>query len=225
MPDPALSTVALAPTASAPVAPAPAAPRSFAARRAAAAVPLAAAVALMLAAAVPARAEVVAVAADHAAVRQAVHVREQPPRVWKLLTNEIGRWWSPAHTWSGEAKNLSLEARPGGCLCEKLPDGGVRHLEVVYAKPPELLRLAGALGPLQELALTGAMTWALAPVGDGCDVTVTYRLAGHAEGEGGLAEWAPLIDRVLGEQIERLRRYVETGSPEAPARAPAQPEP
>jgi uncharacterized protein YndB with AHSA1/START domain len=185
----------------------------------------AAALGLALATALPARAEVVAVASDHATVRQAAHVHEQPQRVWKLLTNEIGRWWSPAHTWSGEAKNLSLEARPGGCFCEKLPDGGVRHLEVVHAKPPEMLRLAGALGPLQELALTGAMTWALAPVGDGCDVTVTYRLAGHAQGESGLAEWAPLVDRVLGEQVERLRRYVETGSPEAPPRAPAQPEP
>lgn len=205
----------------------PATAPSAASRRApsAASLALLGAAALLLAANAPARAEVVAVASDHATVRQAAHVHEQPQRVWKLLTNEIGHWWSPAHTWSGEAKNLSLEARPGGCLCEKLPDGGARHLEVVYAEPPVTLRLAGALGPLQELALTGAMTWTLAPVGEGCDVTVTYRLAGHAEGESGLAEWAPLVDRVLGEQVERLRRYVETGSPEAPARAPAQPEP
>lgn len=217
MPAPAPSTGRLA----------PAAPLFAASRRVPSAASLAilGATALLLAAAAPAGAEVVAVAADHATVRQAAHVSEQPQRVWKLLTNEIGRWWSPAHTWSGEAKNLSLEARPGGCFCEKLPDGGARHMEVVYAEPPVTLRLAGALGPLQELALTGTMTWALAPVGDGCDVTVTYRLAGHAEGESGLAEWAPLVDRVLGEQVERLRRYVETGSPEAPARAPAQPEP
>ena len=49
-----------------------------------------------------------------------------------------------------DAKNLSIDARPGGCFCEKLPNGGgVEHARVVYVAPREVLRLSGALGPLQ----------------------------------------------------------------------------
>jgi uncharacterized protein YndB with AHSA1/START domain len=60
---------------------------------------------------------------------------------------EVGRWWSPTHTFSRDAANLSLELRAGGCFCERLKDGGsVQHLLVVYAAPGEGLRLRGALG-------------------------------------------------------------------------------
>lgn len=161
----------------------------------------------------PSRAEVVAVAADHFVVKHQVAIAAAPPTVWRGLTGEIDRWWSPDHTWSGDAANLSIDPRPGGCFCEKLPDGGVRHMQVVYVKPPELLRFEGGLGPLQEQSLTGMMTWKLAVAGEGCALEVVYRVAGAVDG--GLATWAPLVDSVLGLQMQRLRSFIETGSPEA----------
>ena len=167
--------------------------------------------ALVAAAAAPARAEVLTAAPDHFVVKEAATVAAPPPAVWQALTAGIGQWWSPDHTWSGNAANLSLDPRPGGCFCEKLPDGGVRHMQVVYAKPPELLRLEGGLGPLQEQSLTGMMTWKLAPADKGCALEVVYRVAGAVDG--GLATWAPLVDSVLGLQVVRLKGFVETGNP------------
>jgi uncharacterized protein YndB with AHSA1/START domain len=162
-----------------------------------------------------ARAEVISASDGHFVVKNQLAVAATPPAVWHALTAEIGKWWSPDHTWSGKAANLSLDPRPGGCFCEKLPDGGVRHMQVVYAQPPGLLRLEGGLGPLQEQALFGAMSWRIAPAADGCTLEVVYRVAGAAER--GLTALAPLVDSVMGLQVERLKRFLETGSPEGGA--------
>ena len=67
------------------------------------------------------------VAAHGFSIRHVVEVAAPPARVWDALI-QPGRWWDPAHTWSGEARNLRIEPRPGGCFCEDLPDGGVRHM-------------------------------------------------------------------------------------------------
>jgi hypothetical protein len=65
-----------------------------------------------------------------------------------------------------QARNLSLDRKPGGCFCERLPDGGgVQHMRVVYTSPDKLLRLSGAIGPLQEAALVGSMSWKLQQTG------------------------------------------------------------
>src|SRR5438105_14129671 len=49
---------------------------------------------------------------------------------------DVAAWWNKAHTFSGDAANLSLEARAGGCFCERLKEGGsVQHLVVVYVAP------------------------------------------------------------------------------------------
>ena len=44
-----------------------------------------------------------------------------PAAYARLLTPEA--WWDGQHTYSGDAKNLSLRAVPGGCFCERLADG------------------------------------------------------------------------------------------------------
>jgi hypothetical protein len=49
--------------------------------------------------------------------------------------------------------------------------------------------------------------------GGATDVSLTYDVGGYAKG--GLAErWAAPVDKVLGEQLVRLKTYVETGKPE-----------
>src|ERR1051325_2517996 len=49
----------------------------------------------------------------------------------------VGDWWSSDHTYSGDAHNLSIDARAGGCWCEKLPKSGgsVAHMQVAAAMP------------------------------------------------------------------------------------------
>lgn len=160
-----------------------------------------------------AHAAVTSATANAMAVNETAHVAGSPDKVYAALI-QPSRWWSSDHTFSGDAANISLDAKAGGCWCEKLRDGGsVQHLTVVYADPNKKLRLRGALGPFQGMAVDGAMTWTLAPANGGTDVTMTYNLSGSVDG--GLQSMAPAVDGVLGEQISRLKQFIETGSPDA----------
>src|SRR6516162_1734173 len=88
-----------------------------------------------LAAQSPARAEVVDAKPNGFQVRETLEIKASPEAVWRVLV-EPGLWWSSQHTFSGEAKNLTLDPRPGGCFCEAFPDGGgVRHSVVDVVKP------------------------------------------------------------------------------------------
>jgi len=143
-------------------------------------------------------------------VRHEVLVAGAPARVFAASTKEVGRWWNPEHTFTGDSRNLSIDARPGGCFCEKFPKGGgIEHLRVVYVVPGEILRMVGGLGPLQEAGTAGSFTWKVSAAGDSSRVEWTYVVGGYIEG--GFEPIAPIVSQVLGEQLERLKRFVETG--------------
>src|SRR5438067_5885477 len=91
-----------------------------------------------------------------------VKVNAPIAKVYDALIGQVGSWWNPEHTYSHDAKNLSIDPRPGGCFCEKLPNGGgVEHLRVVYVAPHQVLRLSGGLGPLQASGVAGTLIWKL----------------------------------------------------------------
>ena len=143
-------------------------------------------------------------------VRTTLAIRAAPEDVYRRLVRNVGDWWSPSHTFSGNAHNLSIEEKAMGCFCEKLPDGGgVRHMEVVYFAPGKTLRLSGALGPLQSIAAAGSMTIQLSPSEGGTKLEVTYAVAGYLPA--GMNTWAAPVDGVIEEQFTRLKKYVETG--------------
>jgi uncharacterized protein YndB with AHSA1/START domain len=145
-------------------------------------------------------------------VRDEVNIAAPLARVYDVLVDSIGSWWSSEHTFSGDANNLSIDARPGGCFCERLPNGGgVEHLRVVYVAPRHLLRMTGALGPLQGSGLAGSLTLQLSGVPGGTNLQLTYSVGGFWEG--GFSQIAPAVKSVLGGQLQRLKRFVETGSP------------
>lgn len=132
-------------------------------------------------------------------------------RVYQALTDRIGSWWDKDHTFSGNAANLSLDARPGGCFCERLPGGGgVHHLTVLYAEPGKLLRLSGGLGPLQDLAVSGVTSWRLTESGGKTTVEVTYKISGYVPGTAGVGALAAPVDAVLTAQVRRLAQFVST---------------
>ena len=125
--------------------------------------------------AAPVRGEVIESTAAGFSVRNAAAINATPANVYTALTDKVGGWWDPAHTFSRDARNLSVDAKPGGCFCERFPNGGgVQHMSVVFASPGKLLRLTGAIGPLQEAALAGTMTWNLAETGGGTTVELVY---------------------------------------------------
>lgn len=169
-------------------------------------------VAMMALAPCWAAAEVVDSASDGFTVQLAIVIQAPPADVYHRLIHNVGDWWNSAHTYSGDAHNLSIEEKPMGCFCEKLPGGGgVRHMEVIYLVPNKRLGLSGALGPLQALAATGSMRFEIAPAEGGSKLEVTYAVGGYLKA--GLDTWAKPVDSVLLEQITRLKNYVEHGDP------------
>lgn len=163
--------------------------------------------AVLLLAASLVRAEVVDSSDAGFTTRNTATIAAPPGDVYKGLVNDIGRWWDPEHTYSKNSSYLSLDARPGGLFFEKLGNGGVAHMTVVFAVPGETLRLVGGLGPLQALAVSGSMTWHLTPDGRGTKVEVVYAVGGYKPG--GLQAMAPVVDNVVGEQLRRLKNYIE----------------
>lgn len=143
--------------------------------------------------------------------RNTVEVEVSPAAGYDALVGDVGRWWDAAHTYSGDSANLSIEDEAGGCFCERLPNGGsVQHLVVVYAEPGKRLRLRGALGPLQSMAVAGSMTFDVEASGNGATITLTYVVGGYSPAEGGLGALAEVVDGVLRGQLEGLARYVES---------------
>ncbi|HEY8539230.1 MAG TPA: hypothetical protein VIL28_10210 [Steroidobacteraceae bacterium] len=162
-----------------------------------------------------ARAEIVNAGPNGFNIRHVVEVPNvAPPVVWAALA-DVSKWWDPDHTYSGDARNLSLEPVVRGCFCEKLSlYAGIEHAEVVYAQPAKTLRLIGALGPLQDFGVTGSLTWQIEAAGGGSRITMTYNVGGFADRP--LSDWAPIVDEVLVTQAKRLGRFVATGTPDEP---------
>lgn len=153
------------------------------------------------------RAEVVDAGATGFTVKIVRHVAAPPAKVFATAI-AVGSWWGSDHTYSGVAANMTIDAKPGGCWCEQLINGGgVKHMEVVFVDPGKLLRFRGGLGPMQSMAATGAMTWEFKAAGDGTDLTWTYAVTGYQPG--GFESLAPAVDGVLTSQIVNLKTVAE----------------
>ena len=128
-----------------------------------------------------------------------------PIQAWRALVHpEL--WWPSDHTWSGAATNLRLEAQAGGCFCENWGEASAEHGRVVMSRPGELLRIQGALGPLQAMAVSAVLTIELAAAaGGGTNAKVTYRISGDPSH--GLDKFAAAVDQVVGLQFGNFARY------------------
>jgi uncharacterized protein YndB with AHSA1/START domain len=169
-----------------------------------------------------ATAEVADQSANGFTVKTTLNIEASPGDVYRKIVRNVGDWWDSSHTFSQNAHNLTIDEKPGGCFCEKLPDGGgVRHMEVINFAPGKLLVLSGALGPLQSLAATGSMTIKLSPADKGTKLEVSYAIVGYMPG--GMNTLAAPVDGVLRGLFTRLKSYCETG--QANARAGSSPQP
>ena len=167
--------------------------------------------AMALALAGAARAEVVDASPAGFQVKETAEIAAPADKVWVAL-GQVGGWWSSEHSWSHDAKNLTLELQPGGCWCEALPNGGgARHMTVIFAAPGKTAIFNGTLGPLMFSGTSGHLVWKLDEKDGHTTLTQTYYVGGYFPG--GLDKLAPAVDQVLAEQLGRLKRYVETGKP------------
>jgi hypothetical protein len=157
-----------------------------------------------------ARAEVTDKSAAGFEVTERATIAAPKDKVWDALMRPA-KWWSGQHSWSGDAKNLYFD--PSGCFCERLKRGAVRHMTIVYNDGASTLRLNGGLGPLQLTGASGNLGVTLKDNAGKTDLVLTYDVGGYAKG--GLAETlAAPVDMVLGEQVSRLKTYLETGKPD-----------
>jgi len=155
-----------------------------------------------------ATAEVADASAGGFTIKLTLNVQASPDDVYRKFVRNVGDWWDSSHTFSGNSHNLTIEEKAAGCFCEKLPDGGaVRHMEVAYFAPGKKLVLTGALGPLQTMAVTGAMTIQFSPIDKGTKLEVTYAVVGYLPA--GMNTLAAPVDGVLNGLFSRLKNYVE----------------
>jgi hypothetical protein len=158
-----------------------------------------------------AAAEVKEAAPDHITLAFSATVKAEPMVAYRALA-QVGQWWDGEHSYSGDAKHMTLELAAGGCFCERWSGGSVEHGRVVLAYAGQVLRLDAPLGPLQELGAKATMTYKFeAAAGGGTTVTVGYTVIGVPSQK--LDALAPAIDRVLGESVARLASFVNTAAP------------
>lgn len=160
--------------------------------------------------AMPAQAKVIDQSDIGFTVAHSAQVAASPEDVWKMLRTP-DKWWSKDHSWSGDAANFWLDSQAGGCFCEKLPPakpggapGSVQHARILFAKPDELMRLSGAFGPLQGEAVVGTLTIQIKPTPTGSAIRFDYTVGGYMRFK--VADVAPGVDRVLGEQLVGLAK-------------------
>jgi uncharacterized protein YndB with AHSA1/START domain len=150
-------------------------------------------------------AEVADSAANGFSIKTTLTLNAPPAAVYEKFTAHVGEWWDSAHSYSGDAKNLTLDARPQGCFCEKIPGGGVVHMQVLNAMPGKLLVMSGAIGPLQSRAAAGTMTLTFTAVEGGTKLDVAYAVTGYYPS--GLNTVAPMFDSVLMTQFKRFEAF------------------
>jgi hypothetical protein len=158
----------------------------------------------------PAAAEVVSAGPNGFHVRHSVQMVVPTDKAYSGF-GQVATWWNKDHTYSGDSTNMSLALSPGGCFCERLPNGGgIEHMRVSYIDPGKRIVLTGSLGPLLYEATAGVMDLQFERSAGGSKVTMDYKVGGFANG--GAEKMAPLVDSVLAEQFKRYREYVRSPS-------------
>lgn len=185
--------------------------------------------ALALAVSSPAAAEVVAQSDAGFVIRLAAEVTATPQDAWKELVNPAD-WWLKEHTFSGDAANLYIDSQATGCFCEKLPlpkgapegrPGSVEHMRIIHVSPGRVLRMSGALGPLQSEALTGTLTILLKPVNGKTRILWEYVVGGYMRQKP--EQIVPAVDAVLAQQLGSLAAKLGPVAPPKAASPEAKP--
>lgn len=169
----------------------------------------------------PAPAEITASSGEGFVSHNEVLVDVSPSEAWAVLLRPA-EWWNGEHSYSGDVDNMTLVPRAGGCFCEEIPgpEGGpagqIEHMRVLYVVPGSVLRLSGALGPLQSEAVSGVLTVRLEREGELTRISWDYVVGGYMRTA--MDGMAPQVDQVVGEQLLRLAARLSAKVDPAPRR-------
>ncbi len=136
-----------------------------------------------------------------------------PPAVaMARFVEDVHLWWDGSHSFGGSAAGFSIDAAAGGCFCEAIASGGsVEHLRVVNFQADKSITFRGGLGPLQAMAVTGAMHFQFRSHPQGTELLYRYAVSGFLPG--GLQAMAEPVDQVQLGQLQRLQQYIATNKP------------
>jgi uncharacterized protein YndB with AHSA1/START domain len=159
--------------------------------------------ALIAAVGTPAAAEIVSRSENAFMLKFTGRTTLGPAGVPEALS-QLPLWWDPAHSYSGDADNLSLDLGVGGCWCEKLEDGtDFDHGRTLSVEPDEM-RFHAPFGPLRSMA-TRADLVVTYPLVDGV-VTPTWTFVVEGPGVGAMAE---PVDAVMGGGFARWIAHMD----------------
>lgn len=165
---------------------------------------------LLVVSASPAAGEVRAVEREGFIIHIEQEVAANADAVFGALTRPAD-WWDSEHSWSGDARNFSMEARVGGCWCEAVRDGMVEHGRIVSIEPgARTMVMNSLLGPLRDMAQSGRLLWRVESLegGQRSRVRWTYRVGILPSGNPAQdAAIAAAADRVLTQQLVRLAAH------------------
>ena len=112
-----------------------------------------------------------------------------------------------------------MNSRPWFKRCRRVDSNALKFIiardSVIMVMPDKMLVMSGAFGPLQRLGATGTLSFVLMPLHNETRLEVTYAVGGYLPD--GLNTWAAPVDKVLTEQVTRLKSYVETGAADSAA--------
>ena len=161
--------------------------------------------AIALSVATSATADVTASDSDGFTIRIERTTPSTPAQAFAMLGTPAV-WWSPLHTWSGDAAQMRIDPlAAGGCWCERLPNmGSVEHGHIIRWDPENgRILMRAELGPLQNLPVSGKLEWDAIAGPDGVTrVAMRYEVTGR--GIDDPAALAAAVDHVLTEQLDRL---------------------
>lgn len=175
--------------------------------------------------AAPAQAEVLQSSEAGFVVREVVEVPADNWATWAALIAPA-KWWSSDHTWSGKAENLYIDSQATGCFCELMPvpagapdgtrRGSVEHMHIIQSVPGKILRMKGALGPLQSEAAEAVLTVTLKTTPKGTRILWEYVVGGFMRQKPDVMTKA--VDGMMSAQIASLGKLlgaIDDAKPEA----------
>ena len=153
-------------------------------------------------------AEVLTTASDGFLIKIEREVAVTPQQAYEQFIS-INDWWISGHTYFGEAKNLSIDPKAGGCFCEIKGDKQVLHMTISFVDPGKEIRMVGGLGPLQMMGVHGGMSWKFENLDEHkTKIIHQYRVVGSSDQA--LNKLAPIVDKVQSQQVDALvKRLVQ----------------
>lgn len=154
----------------------------------------------------PAAAEVVARSENGFTLRFVAQVAADADRIPASL-EALPQWWDGAHSYTGEAANLSLDLKPGGCWCEKMPDGtNFDHGRTTSVEPDRMLFHA-PFGPLRGRTTRADLEMTWEPGTEG--LTLVWTMTVEGAGVGAMAD---PVDGVMGAGFRRWTQHLTAAS-------------